>query len=486
MTATPDAQGYWMAHSDGTVTAFGDAINFGSAHLTPSASTPPVVGLVATPDGMGYWMVFANGGVFTFGDATFYGAAPGLAGLVGITGLTPTADGGGYWLVDKLGQVFSFGDAGSLGDLNGVALNSPVVGMARTTDGLGYWLVTANGNVFSFGDAKFLGSGASQGVTGGVTGIASTPDGQGYWLATASGGVYPFGDANPYPNLAPDALHAPVIAMTAPAQSSLDQVPMQYIFADHFAAGSCPNLPWGMLSAIANVESDFGRSTLPGVTSLTNFAGAAGPMQMGITGAAGETFQAYDHPVPGDTVATVGGANPPNPYNVMDASFAAARDLCSNGGSNMATWRQAVLAYNHSDSYADQVLSLTRAYMQWDNVGGSTAAVALAMTQLGVPYVWGGETPGVAFDCSGLVQWVYSKLGTNLPRTSQAQWAALPHLPPGAAPAPGDLVFFGPSDGPTHVGIVIGNGLMIDAPNTGSVVRIEPYNWSDYLGIATP
>jgi cell wall-associated NlpC family hydrolase len=463
----------------------GDAINFGSARVGPTGLTAPAVGLVSTPDGMGYWMVSANGGVFAFGDAGFFGAAPPLAGMVGVTGLVPTSDGGGYWLVDKLGQVFRFGDAGFLGDTDAVPLNAPVVGMARTTDNQGYWLTTANGVVFSFGDARFLGSGSSQGASSGVTGITSTPDGQGYWLTTASGGVVPFGDAQPFTNPKPDTLTAPVVGLVAPMLSSLAQVPEQYIFADHFAAGSCPGLPWSFLTGIANVESNFGRSTLPGVTSGTNFAGAAGPMQMGIGGAAGQTFQAYNHPVSGDMIPNMGGATPASPYNVMDATLAATRDLCSNGGGSIATWRQAILAYNHSDSYANQVLALARSYIQ-PAATGSTAAVNLAMSQLGVPYVWGGETPGVGFDCSGLVQWAYSRVGISLPRTSQAQWGATMHLPPGAALAPGDLVFFGPSDGPTHVGIVIGNGLMIDAPNSTSVVRIEPYNWPDYLGAAIP
>lgn len=102
--------------------------------------------------------------------------------------------------------------------------------------------------------------------------------------------------------------------------------------------------------------------------------------------------------------------------------------------------------------------------------------VALADKFLGTPYVWGGSQPG-GFDCSGLVQYVYGQLGVSLPRTSEEQ-ATVGTAVPGLAEAqPGDLLFFAGSDGtasaPGHVGIYIGNGQMIDAPYTGTDVRVE-------------
>ena len=105
-----------------------------------------------------------------------------------------------------------------------------------------------------------------------------------------------------------------------------------------------------------------------------------------------------------------------------------------------------------------------------------SAVVAEADKFLGTPYVWGGSAPG-GFDCSGLVQYVYAQLGVSLPRTSEEQ-ATLGTAVPGMAEAqPGDLLFFAGSDGtasaPGHVGIYIGNGQMIDAPYTGTDVRIE-------------
>lgn len=92
------------------------------------------------------------------------------------------------------------------------------------------------------------------------------------------------------------------------------------------------------------------------------------------------------------------------------------------------------------------------------------AIVNAAYSQLGVPYVYGGTTPGVGLDCSGLVQYCHAVAGISLPRTSAAQGGS------GVAvsdPQPGDIVCYS-----GHVGIYIGNGQMIHAPQTGDVVKI--------------
>jgi cell wall-associated NlpC family hydrolase len=95
-------------------------------------------------------------------------------------------------------------------------------------------------------------------------------------------------------------------------------------------------------------------------------------------------------------------------------------------------------------------------------------AIQAAESQLGVPYVWGGETPGVGFDCSGLVQWSFAQAGISLPRTSGAQYGATTHIPL-ADIEPGDLLFYG-ADGSEHVAMYIGGGTMIEAPYTGAHV----------------
>jgi cell wall-associated NlpC family hydrolase len=99
------------------------------------------------------------------------------------------------------------------------------------------------------------------------------------------------------------------------------------------------------------------------------------------------------------------------------------------------------------------------------------AGVRKAMDYLGVPYVWGGATPA-GFDCSGLSLYVYSQFGVQLPHAATLQ-ARLGTPVPLDQLQPADLVFFGDPSFYHHVGIYIGNGLFIEAPHTGDVVKIS-------------
>lgn len=114
---------------------------------------------------------------------------------------------------------------------------------------------------------------------------------------------------------------------------------------------------------------------------------------------------------------------------------------------------------------------------------GAQAAVNAAESQLGVPYVWGGDTPGVGFDCSGLTMWSWGQAGVSMPHFAAAQYAMFPHVTRSEL-EPGDLVFF--YQDISHVGMYIGNGMMIDAPYTGTVVRIDPIYWNVFVGGARP
>ena len=108
----------------------------------------------------------------------------------------------------------------------------------------------------------------------------------------------------------------------------------------------------------------------------------------------------------------------------------------------------------------------------------SAAAVAYAYKALGSPYVWGATGPN-AFDCSGLTQAAYRSAGISLPRTTYSQINAGPRIPRSQL-QPGDLVFF--YSGISHVGLYIGDGKMIHAPNPSAPVRIAPIDQMPFAG----
>ena len=98
------------------------------------------------------------------------------------------------------------------------------------------------------------------------------------------------------------------------------------------------------------------------------------------------------------------------------------------------------------------------------NTSTAQAIVNAAYSQLGVPYVWGGTTPGVGLDCSGLTQYCHRVAGISIGRTSEVLGGGGKAV---SNPQPGDLVCYG-----SHIGIYIGGGQMIHAPHTGDVVRV--------------
>lgn len=116
-----------------------------------------------------------------------------------------------------------------------------------------------------------------------------------------------------------------------------------------------------------------------------------------------------------------------------------------------------------------------RAGVDIDSINGSAAQRALvreAMKYLGIPYVWGGESPSQGFDCSGLVMYVYRKFRVDLLHGATLQARSGTPVPLNRL-EPADLVFFGDTSFYRHVGIYIGSGLFIEAPRTGDVVKIS-------------
>lgn len=278
---------------------------------------------------------------------------------------------------------------------------------------------------------------------------------------------------------------------TRPSQDAIADIPGNYLALYQQAANVCPGLDWSILAAIGKIETDHGRSTLPGVSNGENSAGAGGPMQF-----LESTFDSIvaRQPLP------LGGANPPSRYNPHDAIYAAAYYLCESGAPKHI--RDAIFAYNHADWYVSEVLAQAAKYGQavvgtggCNKIQAPTPAATLAINyacgQIGLPYEWGGNGPAdgdEGFDCSGLTTAAYNAAGVSLPRTAQTQYDAGPLVPAGRPLLPGDLVFYGTPSHVHHVGMYIGGGKMIQAPETGQLIQISPYRWSgdDYLGASRP
>ena len=106
---------------------------------------------------------------------------------------------------------------------------------------------------------------------------------------------------------------------------------------------------------------------------------------------------------------------------------------------------------------------------------GQRAAKA-ALRAVGVPYRWGGSSPSGGFDCSGLVYWAYGRLGISVPHSSYALYGLGMNVPRSGL-KPGDVLFF---SGLGHVGLYIGRGRMVHAPQSGRTVEIVPLGRSHY------
>ena len=291
----------------------------------------------------------------------------------------------------------------------------------------------------------------------------------------------------------------PKAASGRPTPLARSEIPVHLLPVYRSAAATCGGLPWQVLAAIGWEESRHGQGRVDPVigdvdppiegppldgrsgfalvrdpSAPDGYARALGPMQF-----LRSTW---------DRWATVAPDRPPGsfPYvqNAWDAIFTAARYLCA-GRDEVGDLRDAVLTYNRSDAYVRAVLDKARAYGMGGAVeaaqlmhGSGDRVVGAAMTQLGVPYVWGGASPTSGFDCSGLVQWAYAQIGVALPRTTREQILV------GSAATvdelrPGDLVFSRSlRDGRMvdlgHVAIYAGGGKVIVAPRTGDVVSLRP------------
>jgi peptidoglycan DL-endopeptidase CwlO len=136
---------------------------------------------------------------------------------------------------------------------------------------------------------------------------------------------------------------------------------------------------------------------------------------------------------------------------------------------NSSAFSQALAIFDRTGSYPS--IQVTG-----DTIGEE--ALRWALTRLGDPYVWGGAGPD-DFDCSGLVMWAYAHVGISLEHFTGSQWTEGEHISRSQL-QPGDLVFFFADI--SHVGMYVGNGMMIDAPTFGQPVQIQPVLWNAYVG----
>jgi cell wall-associated NlpC family hydrolase len=295
-------------------------------------------------------------------------------------------------------------------------------------------------------------------------------------------------------------LGASMSAGSTPTQDARQDIPANYLILYQQAAGTCPGLPWSVLAGIGKVETNHGRLAAPGVTEGANFAGAAGPMQMGIgVGAAGDAFWRFAVDGNGD--------GRKDPYDPADAIPSAASYLCAALHDNGGDVSKAVFAYNHAQWYVDKVLKIASGYAATAAASAGMAApgpgvasvvgtaLQFAFNQLGKPYAWGCPGPGCdelnSFDCSGLTMTAYAFAGVALPHNARAQWdTAGPHVVSPADLMPGDLVYFATSraDPATihHVGLYLGGGWMVEAPHRNAVVRVARALRPDYIGATRP
>jgi hypothetical protein len=165
--------------------------------------------------------------------------------------------------------------------------------------------------------------------------------------------VTAYGVAEDLGLLDPPARAAPATRAPAPSRAARTDIPAGYLRLYRSGARRCPGLSWAVLAAVGKVESDHGRSRLPGVQSGWNRTGAAGPMQFGIgQGRAGNAWARYGADHDHDGRRSV--------YDPDDAIPAAARYLCAHGAPHRLD--AALYAYNHSWAYVARVKLLARRY----------------------------------------------------------------------------------------------------------------------------
>ena len=353
-------------------------------------------------------------------------------------------------VVESDGALFS--TAGN--DQRFRSLAAPVTAWAPNPGGA--WEVATDGGVFAR-HAPYYGSLGGIRLAQPIVGMAATPDGRGYWLVASDGGIFAFGHAVFHGSLGRVHLTRPIVAMAA----TPDGRGYWLVASDGgiFAFGDAGF--YGSLARVHLAQPIVAMTVNRSATGYWLMSGAGAVFAFGRAGFYGSVPSGSHVSAVSITGNSLGG------YDTMTVDG--------------KVWQ---FAYGRRPSVVSRQ-NIPAAYVAAANEQAAAAeAVTFALAQVGKPYVAGGSGPNV-FDCSGLTSFAYGSAGIRLPRTAAQQFAALRHVSLAQA-RPGDLLFFYP--GITHVGIYLGDGLMVDAPHSGASVRVEAFSpwFGPVMGVSRP
>ena len=340
------------------------------------------------------------------------------------------------------GAVYDYGGAQYFGSPADHPLTRPIVGVTETADAGGYWMVASDGGVFNYGDAGFFGSTGALALNKPVVGLTPTPHGKGYWLVASDGGIFTFGDAGFFGSTGAVALNRPIVGLAAtPDGLGYWLVASDggiFSFGDATFSGSTGALALNQpIVAVAPSPDGKGYWLLATDGGIFAFGNAA---YLGSTGSApGEPAQRI--------VPTKSGLG----YWIVEQNGTAPGFGDALGALPPP---QALLFTPHSPG---------------------ERAVAWAFTQLGKPYIWGGNGP-IGYDCSGLALTAWrTAANVTFARVANDQYhtagtsVALGDL------MPGDLVFWGHDQSDWisvyHVALYVGGGRIVEA--TGDHVQLN-------------
>jgi cell wall-associated NlpC family hydrolase len=343
-----------------------------------------------------------------------------------------------FWLATAQGGVWNFGHAGSYGSAGGLTLAHPIVAITPTKDGHGYWLVGSDGGVFTYGDALYYGSTGALTLNKPIVAMAPTPDGGGYWLVASDGGIFTFGDAAFYGSTGALTLNKPIVAM-APT----------------------PDGGGYWLVASDGGIFTFGDAAFYGSTgalTLNKPIVAMAPTSHGggywMMASDGGIFTFGDAAFYGSTAADP----PTDPAEMVVPSPSGQGYWIEDQNGTMYPFGSAQGAP-------------PAAGLMFQPITPGDRAVLFAFSQLGKPYIWGGNGP-VGYDCSGLAlaSWQHGS-GVSFARVADDQYhtAGQPVTP--ATLSAGDLVFWGTSqtDWTTvyHTALYVGGDQIVESTDGG-------------------